>query len=70
MEINPETDFVTVVEPTPSPDDKWTAWALWSAITLVCALFAVFIAGADSGLLLGWVVGVIVAAMLMVFSRK
>jgi hypothetical protein len=65
-----EMDFIAAVEPTTSPDAKWTVWALWSVITLVVALFAVFVAGADTGLLLGWVVGVIVAAMLMVFSRK
>jgi hypothetical protein len=52
------------------PDAKWTAWAIWSAISLGAALFAVFVAGADTGLLLGWVVGVIVAAMPMMFGRK
>jgi hypothetical protein len=56
--------------PMDSPEARWLAWALWSGISLVMAVFAVFVAGADTGLLLGWAVGVIVAAMLMVFGRK
>ena len=32
-------------------------------------LLAVFVAGADTGLLPGWAAGIIVAAMLMVFGR-
>jgi hypothetical protein len=57
-------------EPVDTPEARWTAWALWSAISLGMVLFAVLVVGADAGLLLGWVVGIIVAAMLMVFGRK
>ncbi len=52
-----------------TPEARWTAWAIWSAIILVMVLFFVFAAGLDTGLLLGWAVGVIVAAMLMVLGR-
>ena len=52
-----------------NPESKWIAWAIWSGISLVLALFAVLVAGLDTGLLLGWAVGIIIAAMLMVFRR-
>jgi len=58
------------IHPADNPDAKWTAWAIWSGIILVMALFAVLVAGFDTGLLLGWAVGVIVSASLMVFGRK
>jgi hypothetical protein len=58
------------VEAADTPEARWTAWAAWAAISLFMVLFAVFIVGADYGLLLGWLVGIIVAAMLMVFGRK
>jgi hypothetical protein len=57
-------------EATYDPDSKWIAWALWSGIGMVMALFGVFCLGVDSGLLLGWAVGVIVAATLTLFGRE
>ena len=73
MESEAETYLPSVSEPpteTDTPEARWTAWALWSAISLVMVLFAVLVIGAHTGLLLGWIVGVIVTAMLMVFGRK
>jgi hypothetical protein len=71
METELETTYDQPVdEPVDSPEARWKAWAAWSAISLVMALFAVLVMRADTGLLLGWIVGVIVAAMLMVFGRK
>ena len=55
---------------TDTPEARWIAWALWSAISLVVVLFAVLVFGADAALLLGWVVGVILTAMWMVFGRN
>jgi hypothetical protein len=52
-----------------TPESKWTAWAVWSAISLFAVLFIVFVGGFDAGLLLGWAVGIIIAAMLVVFRR-
>lgn len=52
-----------------TPEAKWIAWAIWSGISLVMVLLAVVVAGLDTGLLLGWGVGIIIAAMLMVFRR-
>jgi hypothetical protein len=69
MESNLDSDFGTTIEHVDSPEAKWTAWAIWSAISLVVVLLAVFAAGFDTGLLLGWVVGIIVAAMLIVFGK-
>jgi hypothetical protein len=54
---------------TDPPEARWTAWALWSAISLVLVLLAVFAAGFDPGLLLGWAAGIIVAAILLVFGK-
>lgn len=70
MDTELDTPIVAVIEPLENPDQKWLAWALWSGISLVLALFSVLALGIDSGLLLGWAVGVIVAAMLMVFGRQ
>lgn len=55
--------------PGDTPESKWTAWAVWSAISLLAVLFIVFVGGFDAGLLLGWAVGIIIAAMLVVFRR-
>ena len=52
-----------------SPEAKWIAWGIWSGISLAVVLLAVVAAGFDTGLLLGWALGVIIAAMLMVFRR-
>lgn len=54
---------------TDPPEAKWIAWGIWSGISLVIVLLAVLVAGFDTGLLLGWAVGIIIAAMLMVFRR-
>jgi hypothetical protein len=54
---------------TDPPEARWIAWALWSAISLVLVLLAVFGAGFDTGLLLGWAAGIIVAAILLVFGK-
>ena len=50
------------------PDKKWIAWALYTAGSLILALAAVMVLGLDQVLLLGWAVGVIVAAVLTVFG--
>jgi len=52
-----------------TPESKWVAWALWSIISLAAVLFVVFAGGFNPGLLLGWAVGIIIAAMLVVFRR-
>jgi hypothetical protein len=52
-----------------TPEANWIAWGIWSGISLVMMLLAVVVAGLDTGLLLGWAVGIIIAAMLMVFRR-
>jgi hypothetical protein len=52
-----------------APEAKWIAWGMWSGISLVMVLLAVLVAGMDTGLLLGWALGVIIAAMLMLFRR-
>jgi hypothetical protein len=52
-----------------TPEAKWIAWGMWSGISLVMVLLAVLVAGMDTGLLLGWALGVIIAAMLMLFRR-
>jgi hypothetical protein len=52
-----------------SPESKWVAWAVWSSVSLLAVLFVVFVGGFDTGLLLGWAVGIIIAAMLVVFRR-
>jgi hypothetical protein len=55
--------------PEDSPDSKWFAWAIWAGLSLLAVLIAVLVFGFDSALLLGWVVGIIITAMLMVFRR-
>ena len=59
----------TTVGSGSNPEAKWILWAIWSGISLLAALFVVFVGGFDTGLLLGWAVGIIIAAMLMVFRR-
>jgi hypothetical protein len=59
----------TPADPGDTPESRWTAWAVWSAISLAAVLFIVFVGGFNTGLLLGWVVGIIIAAMLVVFRR-
>jgi|HubBroStandDraft_3_1064219.scaffolds.fasta_scaffold2494192_1 hypothetical protein len=69
MDRDLDTHIGTTIDRTDNPESKWVAWAIWSGISLVMALLAVLVAGMDSGLLLGWAVGIIIAAMLMVFRR-
>jgi len=69
MDQDIDTNIGTSIDRTDSPDAKWVAWAIWSSIALVLTLFMVFAGGMDPGALLGWVVGVTIAAMLMVFRR-
>ena len=64
LETHPDIELLE------SPASKWIAWAIWSGISLVMVLLAVLGAGFDTGLLPGWAVGIIVAGMIMVFSRK
>lgn len=70
MDGDLETNFGTSMRPAAAADSKWLIWALWSGISLVIVLLAVFVAGFDTSLLLGWVVGIIIPAMLLVFRRK
>jgi hypothetical protein len=64
-----DTTIGTSTGPADTPESKWTAWAIWSAISLAAVLFIVFVGGFNPGLLLGWAVGIIIAAMLVVFRR-
>jgi hypothetical protein len=57
------------VQAEDSPDSKWLIWGIWAGLSLVAVLIAVLVFGFNSGLLLGWVVGIIITAMLMVFRR-
>jgi hypothetical protein len=59
----------TATQPEDDPETKWVAWGVWSGLSLVAVLLAIFVGGFDPGLLLGWVVGIIIAAVLMVFRR-
>ena len=68
MDRNLNTDVGAPVAED-NPEAKWIAWGIWSGITLVMVLLAVLVAGFDAALLLGWAVGIIIAAMLMVFRR-
>ncbi len=69
MDTELETNIGTVAAGD-SPEARWIAWGIWSALSLGMVMLAVIGAGFDPGLLLGWIVGIIVAAMLMVFGRK
>jgi hypothetical protein len=63
------SDIGVPTESGDTPESRWTAWAIWSAISLVAVLFVVFVGGFNTGLLLGWAVGIIIAAILVVFRR-
>ncbi len=69
MDRNFDPNIATSTGAGDSPESKWTAWAIWSSISLVAVLLIVFVGGFDAGLLLGWAVGIIIAAMLVVFRR-
>jgi hypothetical protein len=47
----------------------WIRWATGATLTLIAALVAVFWGGFHSALLLGWAVGMILAATLILFRR-
>lgn len=66
LSLNLETPAVA----PENSDARWVAWGLWSFISLAMVLFAIFALGIDTGLLLGWVVGTIVAATITLFGRK
>ena len=69
--MDPRLEFLdsSPEQATDNTDSKWVAWALWAAIALAMVMFAVLCLGIDTGLLLGWAVGVIVAATLTLFGR-
>jgi hypothetical protein len=69
MDRDINSDIATSTTRGDSPESKWVAWAIWSSISLLAVLFVVFAGGFDTGLLLGWAVGIIIAAMLVVFRR-
>jgi|HubBroStandDraft_5_1064220.scaffolds.fasta_scaffold563524_2 hypothetical protein len=69
MGKNFDSNIATSTTPDASPESKWVAWAMWSSISLAAVLFVVFAGGFNTGLLLGWVVGIIIAAMMVVFRR-
>jgi 4-hydroxybenzoate polyprenyltransferase len=69
MDRNFDSNMGAPPAPIESPESKWIAWALWSGVSLAAVLFIVFAGGFNPGLLLGWAVGIIIAAMLMVFRR-
>jgi hypothetical protein len=68
MDSELDTDVGTRID-RDTPEARWLAWGIWSGISLLMVSLGVFVAGFDTGLLLGWLVGIIVAAMLMVFGR-
>ncbi len=53
-----------------NPDRKWIFWAIYAMGSLILALTAIVVLQIDSGILLGWAVGVIVAATLTIFGRQ
>ena len=67
-----ETD--THAEVTPgfddNPDKKWIVWTVWAFLSLALVIAAVVFIEVDRGLLLGWAVGIMVAALLMVFGKR
>ena len=70
MDSESDTLFAPEIEPLVDPPEaRWIAWGMWSVISLIMVMLGVFGAGFDAGLLLGWAVGIIVAAMLIVFGR-
>jgi hypothetical protein len=45
----------------------WVWWGVGAGISLLCVVAAVFLAGMHAALLLGWAVGMVIAAALMLF---
>jgi hypothetical protein len=69
MDREPGSHIGTTIDAGNSPEGKWIIWAIWSGISLAAVLFAVLVLGVDTGLLLGWAVGIIIPAAKMVFRR-
>jgi len=47
----------------------WVWWAVGAVISFVAVAGAVFMAGMNPALLFGWAVGMIIAALLLIFRR-
>ena len=48
----------------------WVRWIVGATVSLIAVVFAVFWLGMNSALLLGWAIGMILAAALNLFSRR
>ncbi|MGE0419844.1 MAG: hypothetical protein AB7O80_23820 [Acetobacteraceae bacterium] len=48
----------------------WIRWTIVALLSLIVVLLAVFWAGLNSALLLGWALGMILAATLNLFRRR
>jgi hypothetical protein len=57
------------MQQTTEPATLWLRWMIGSALTLASAAAAVFWGGLNSALLLGWAVGMVFAAILILFRR-
>ena len=49
---------------------RWVVWAICAVVTFAAVAAAVFVGEMNSGLLLGWAVGMIISAMLVLFGRR
>lgn len=49
---------------------RWVWWAVAAVISFVAVVAAVFVAHMHGALLLGWAIGMIVAATIMLFKRR
>lgn len=47
----------------------WIWWGVGAVISFVAVAAAVFLAGLNPALLFGWAVGMIIAALLLIFKR-
>ncbi len=47
----------------------WVWWAVGAVISFVAVGAAVFMAGMNPALLFGWAIGMIIAALLLIFKR-
>lgn len=70
MDTEFETPLPRGLARSDNPDRKWIVWAIYAMGSLILALTAIIVLQIDSGILLGWAVGVIVAATLTVFGRQ
>ncbi len=48
---------------------RWVWWAVGAGISFVAVAVAVFALNMHGALLLGWAIGMIIAAVLMLFKR-